>query len=92
MNHKRTEVLFVGGPLDNRVILLDERHAQYRFTQVAFDKAEEIIYIISTFSGELCQWRIARPKDQGADETMQKLVDWYCGGRLEPRCNLPKGE
>jgi len=101
MNHRKTEVLFVGGPLDNQIRVLDETHAQYVHREVltpsmgdeirAPDQSlREYIYLVDELRGEYCSWRMARLKESNRDELLQRLVDWYCGGELKPKCNLPR--
>ena len=105
MNRHKTEVLFVGGPLDNQIRVLDETHAQYVHREVPslLTKKEdmgdslssdptlrEYVYIVDELRGECCAWRVARLKESNRDELLQRLVDWYCGGELKPKCNLPR--
>jgi hypothetical protein len=114
MNKHMSEVLFVGGPLDSQIRVLDERHSQYVHEEI-MDRApekppppfgaagadlpnnavldmEEHVYVIDELAGDVCKWRVARSKDVCRDEMIQKLVDWYCGGEIKPKCNLRKGE
>lgn len=93
MNRHKSEVLFIGGPLDSQIRVLDERHADYRFLQITPECEDTVfVYILGEISSGTCKWRIGRPKDMEDEEMMQTILDWYAGGRLEPRCNLPKGE
>jgi len=92
MNRNKTEVLFVGGPLDSHIRVLDERHAQFTHTEVVDQDSKEFHYIIHELQGESCTWRLATLRGAGRDIMLQELVDWYCGGVLQPKCNLPKGE